>query len=66
METEAEPGYPGMSKTWFYRALIAGLIFGGIFAAVAQQWWLMPIAVVVAVALGSGWAALQRHLESAG
>lgn len=63
METEREPGYLGMSKTWFYRSLIAGLIFGAVFAGAAQQWWVMTITILVAVAVGSGWFALRGRQE---
>ncbi|WP_284023217.1 hypothetical protein [Arthrobacter sp. zg-Y1219] len=61
METEAEPGYLGMPKGWFYRALIGGMIFGAIFAGVTQQWWIMTITVLIAVAVGSAWSVLRRR-----
>lgn len=63
METEREPGYLGMSKTWFYRALIAGMIVGPIFAGAAQQWWVTTITITVAVAVGSVWSGLWRRHE---
>lgn len=63
MEPEAEPGYLGMSKTWFYRALIAGIIFGAVFAGAAQQWWVMTITILMAVAVGSSWSGLRRRQE---
>lgn len=65
MQTEAEPGYLGMSKAWFYRALIAGLIFGSAFAGITHQWWVMTITILVAVAFGSGWSALRRRRGAA-
>lgn len=63
METEAEPGYLGMSKTGFYRALIAGMIFGPVFAGAAQQWWVMTITILITVAIGSAWAGWRRRQE---
>ena len=63
METEAEPGYLGMSKSWFYRALITGMILGTAFAALAQQWWIVTITVLIVVAIGSGWSAVRRHRD---
>ena len=64
MQTEADPGYLGMFKSWFYRALIAGILFGAVFAGAGHQWWVMPITILVAVAVGSGWSALRRRRDS--